>query len=82
MTNELWYANGPDGMTYRPFIPTIPHTAAGIRTEPPPSEPKATGHKPININSNSLPTSVMGLQCTQRVWLHTCIPSACIVTPG
>ena len=38
--------------TYTPFIPTIPHAAAGMRTEPPPSVPKATGHKPRKINSN------------------------------
>ena len=31
---------------YVPLIPTTPHTAAGIRIDPPPSEPKATGHRP------------------------------------
>lgn len=29
-----------------PLIPTIPHAADGIRIDPPPSEPIATGHKP------------------------------------
>ena len=33
-----------------PLIPTTPHTAAGIRIEPPPSDPKATGHNPGEIN--------------------------------
>ena len=31
---------------YVPLIPTTPHTAAGIRIDPPPSVPKATGHRP------------------------------------
>ena len=33
-----------------PLIPTTPHTAAGIRIEPPPSVPNATGHNPGKIN--------------------------------
>ena len=32
--------------SYVPLIPTTPHTAAGIRIDPPPSVPKATGHRP------------------------------------
>ena len=31
---------------YVPLIPTTPLTAAGIRIDPPPSVPKATGHRP------------------------------------
>ena len=54
--NELWYANG---RTYRPFIPTTPHTAAGIRIEPPPSVPNATGHK------HRKKKRITGLQCVQ-----------------
>ena len=46
-----------------PLIPTTPHTAAGIRIDPPPSEPKATGHRPeknrIIKNSHLLPPFVI-----------------------
>ena len=49
---------------YVPLIPTTPHTAAGIRIDPPPSVPKATGHRPeknrIIKNSHWLLPFVIG----------------------
>ena len=34
------------------FKPTTPQNVAGMRTEPPPSVPRATGHSPVRVDGD------------------------------
>src|SRR5512146_282982 len=45
--------------------PTPPHSAAGIRTEPPVSEPMAKAHRPAAIATAEPPLDPPGVQCTR-----------------